>query len=177
MRVLNDHTTDQQIERYLADIQSSLNACLLTDGGSPAISDPGARLCDLCLKAGVPVDSIPGPSAVTDALAISGFFAQRFCFLGFLGRKPGAIKAELMAFADSPFTLVLFESPYRIEALLHSAHEVLGERRYAICRELTKTHQQVYRDFMPNVPSAASVPRKGEFTLVIEGKRRATVTL
>ena len=149
-------------------------AVVLTDGGAPAISDPGAILTDKCRDAGVEIDAIPGPSAVVTALMLSGFFAQRFAFLGFLGRKPGAIRGELSTFADSPLTLVLFESPHRLEVLLKTAEEALGNRRYAICRELTKMHQQVYRSTLSEIPTEEQVPRKGEITLVIEGRRRAS---
>lgn len=173
MRVVNDHTGEGQIEKYVEEL-SGANAVLLTDGGSPVISDPGAHLCDLCYERGISVEAIPGPSAVTDALMLSGFYAQRFCFLGFLGRKPGAIKGELRQFGDSPITLVLFESPFRIEALLKAAGEELGERRYAICREMTKMHQQVLRNRLPYVPTEEELPRKGEITVVIEGRRRTS---
>jgi 16S rRNA (cytidine1402-2'-O)-methyltransferase len=173
MRVLNDHTSPAVVSRYLDEIREGASVALLTDGGAPSISDPGASLTDLCLNEGIEVDAIPGPSAVTTALTISGFFGQRFAFLGFLARKPGPIKAELAPFADSPLTLVLFESPFRMVKLLQTAHEVLGARRYAICRELTKLHQQVYRDRLPSVPSESVVPQKGEVAIVIEGLRRA----
>jgi 16S rRNA (cytidine1402-2'-O)-methyltransferase len=103
---------------------------------------------------------------------LSGFFGQRFAFLGFLGRKAGDIRKELVPFAESPLTLVLFESPHRLELLLGTAHEVLGGRRYAICRELTKAHEQVYRSRLPSIPQEGEVPRKGEITLVIEGRRK-----
>ncbi len=177
MRVMNDHTSDSQLQRLFDEAKSLNTTCLVTDGGSPSVSDPGAKLSDLCQREGVDVDSVPGPSAVTNALALSGFFAQRFCFFGFLGRKAGSIKSELLPFAESPMTLVLFESPHRLENLLKSAFEVLGQRRYALCREMTKLHQQVYRDFLPKVPPEAVVPRKGEVTVVIEGRRRGDVTL
>lgn len=172
MRVLNEHTSDAQIEKYADELESGTEICLLTDGGSPTVSDPGARIADLCLERGIELDAIPGPSAVTQALCLSGFFAQRFAFLGFLGRKPGDIRRELGEFADSPYTLVLFESPHRFLKTLALAHEVLGERRYAICREMTKAFQQVHRAQLPNLPSEKEVPAKGEFTLVLEGKRR-----
>ncbi len=173
MRVLNDHTSDAVVEKYLAEIEEGAHAVLITDGGSPVVSDPGSRLCDACHEAEVLVEGIPGPSAVTTALMLSGFFAQRFAFLGFLGRKPGAIRSELEPFKDSPLTLVLFESPFRFEALLKTAFEVLGPRRYAICREMTKLHEQIYRDKMPIIPNEKLVPRKGEVTIVIEGVRRS----
>ncbi|MFY9235061.1 MAG: 16S rRNA (cytidine(1402)-2'-O)-methyltransferase [Fimbriimonadaceae bacterium] len=175
MRVVNEHSAEPQLQKFVSEIESGLTAALLTDGGSPAISDPGAMLADLCHEAGIEVAGVPGPSAVTLALALSGFFAQRFAFLGFLGRKPGAIRSELAQFADSPYTLVLFESPFRIDKTLEAAHEALGERRYALCREMTKAFEQVYRSRLPEKPSEKDVPRKGEFTIVIEGKRKADV--
>ena len=105
---------------------------------------------------------------------LSGFFGQRFCFLGFLGKKAGAIKSELRPFKDSPLTLVLFESPFRIDSLLTAASQELGERRYVICREMTKIHEQVFRAAFPYVPSDKELPRKGEVTVVIEGRRRSS---
>ncbi len=172
MRVLNDHTGEGQTQRYADEIAAGFTAALLTDGGSPVISDPGAILCDLCHYLGVSIEAVPGPSAVTTALMLSGFFAQRFCFLGFLGKKAGAMRGELAPFAESPLTLVLFESPFRIEALLKVAAEALPGRRYAICREMTKMHEQVYRGRLPDIPVEKVMPRKGEITLVIEGRRR-----
>lgn len=171
MRVLNEHTSEAQIDKYIAELSQGSGA-LVSDGGSPVISDPGADLCNRCHDAGIDIDAIPGPSAVVDALVLSGFYAQRFCFLGFLGRKAGAIKSELAPFIDSPLTLVFFESPHRMQGLLAAAADTLGDRRYAICRELTKLHQQVYRNRLPNFPSEEDVPRRGEVTIVIEGKRR-----
>jgi len=173
MRILNEHTSPRQVETYLEQLQTGKNAALLTDGGTPVISDPGALLIDLSHESQVEVDSIPGPSAVTNSLALSGFYAQRFAFLGFLARKPGPIKEELSAFADSPLTLVFFESPHRLCKLLQLAHEVLGERRYAVCREMTKMHQQVWRARLPVLPSETEVLPKGEISLVIEGKRKS----
>ncbi|HZH98392.1 MAG TPA: 16S rRNA (cytidine(1402)-2'-O)-methyltransferase [Fimbriimonadaceae bacterium] len=171
MRVVNEHTSGSQIERHAEDLRKGLSAVLLTDGGTPGVSDPGALLTDLCHEEGVAVDAIPGPSAVTTALMLSGFFAQRFCFLGFLPRKPGAIRAELTPFVDSTLTLVLFESPFRVEKLLPLIGETLGSRRYAICREMTKLHQQVIRGKLPDLPQNGVIPQKGEFSLVVEGKR------
>ena len=172
MRVLNDHTSPGGIERYADEIAAGQDAVVLTDGGAPVVSDPGALLGDACHERGVTVLSVPGPSAVTNALALSGFFGQRFAFLGFLGRKAGAIRSELEPFAESPLTLVIFESPHRIDALLAAAHEALGARRYAICREMTKTFEQTWRGRLPDVPDEPTMPRKGEITVVVEGRRR-----
>jgi len=172
MRRMDEHTSDQALLQYVR-LAETEEVAVLTDAGTPGVSDPGARLVDLCREHDVDVEAVPGPSAVTLALSLSGFFAQRFAFLGFLGRKPGDIRKELAPFADSPFTLVLFESPLRLDRLLVTAHEALGERRYAICRELTKLHEQIYRSSLPLVPTESEVPRKGEVTLVIEGRRKA----
>lgn len=173
MRVVNDHTSDAALKGYLDDlVRDDAEVVLVTDAGTPGISDPGARLVDLAYERGIDVDAIPGPSAVTDALALSGFFAQRYAFLGYPPRKSGPMRALLSPFATSPMTLVLFESPYRLPALVTAAHESLGERRIAICRELTKVHQQVARFRLPNLPSERELPRKGEVTVVIEGVRR-----
>jgi 16S rRNA (cytidine1402-2'-O)-methyltransferase len=172
MRVLNDHTSEEQMDRYVQEIEAGQNIAVVTDGGSPVVSDPGAILCDKCHQEGILVQAIPGPSAAITALTLSGFFGQRFAFLGFLPRKPGEMKSEMAPFKESPLTLILFESQFRIDALLQAAGEALGERRYAICREITKLHEQVYRNRLPYVPTQDEVPRKGEFTLVIEGRRR-----
>jgi len=173
MRLVTDHTDEATLKRYVTELRET-RAALITDGGSPGISDPGARLCDLCHEAGLELDAVPGPSAVIDALTLSGFYAQRFAFLGFLGRKHGSMVSELAEFAGSALTLVVFESPHRFPALLRAAHDALGARRYAICRELTKLHQQVYRSVLPEIPTESRVPAKGEVTVVIEGLRRAT---
>lgn len=172
MRVLNEHTPEAKIATYVDDLRAGKSLAVLTDAGMPSISDPGSRLVDLCREADLTVEAIPGASAVTTALALSGFYAQRFAFLGFLGRKAGAIREHLIPFAASPMTLVLFESPFRLDRLLAEAGVCLGERRYALCREMTKAHEQVYRDRLPAVPAASAVPRKGELTVVIEGLRR-----
>jgi 16S rRNA (cytidine1402-2'-O)-methyltransferase len=172
MKVYNEHTQETQLKRYVDEIKQGKTAALATDGGTPAISDPGAIITDLCYEQGVEVDAIPGPSAVATALMLSGFFAQRYCFLGFLARKPGPMKKELSPFLDSPLTLVIFESPFRVRDLLECAHASLGERRYAICRELTKMYQQVWRGRLPEIPDETQVPAKGEICVVIEGKRK-----
>lgn len=172
MRVLNEHTGEPKFKEYVAEIREGSHAAVLTDAGCPGISDPGAVLVDLCHEDGLEVDAIPGPSAVTTALMLSGFFAQRFAFLGYLPRKPRDQKAILNPFSDSSLTLVLFESPFRTEKLLDVLHEVLGSRRYVFCREMTKLHQQIYRSRLPNKPTAKQAPAKGEFTVVVEGIRR-----
>lgn len=172
MSVLNEHARPDQITRFADQIEQGQSAIVLSDGGAPGVSDPGALLCDECHQRDIPIDVIPGPSAPIAALMGSGFFAQRFAFLGFPPRKAGAIKKLLDPFAESPLTLVLFESPFRVHALLKVCSEALPGRRYAVCRELTKMHQQIARFQFPYIPTEKEVPAKGEFTLVIEGLRR-----
>ncbi len=172
MAVLNDHSEHRKIEQYVHRLRDGETAVIVSDGGAPVVSDPGAKLIDAALDAGLEVDAIPGPSAVTTALSLSGFFAQRFTFLGFPPRKAGAIRSLLEGSKDSPLTLVLFESPFRLEALLTAAYDALGERRYAVCREMTKLHQQVFRATLPTIPTAEQVMRKGEMTVVFEGRRK-----
>ena len=172
MRVLNEHTTAKGIADLVAEMHAGKSAALITDGGCPVVSDPGSMLVDACRSHAIEIDAVPGPSAVTTALMLSGFFGQRFVFLGFLPRKPGPMRSELAQFKESALTIVLFESPFRIEALMKAVGEALPGRKYAICRELTKIHQQVFRGVSPIIPSESEVPRKGEFTIVVEGKRR-----
>lgn len=171
MRLVTDHTGDHALLKLVEELRD-MHGALVSDAGSPGISDPGARLCDLCHEHGVDVDAIPGPSAPILALTLSGFYGQRFAFLGFLPRKPGPMRGEFAEFKESTMAVVFFESPFRVVAALEAAFEALGPRRYALCRELTKMHQQVYRGVLGTVPSEAEVPHKGEYTVVIEGHRR-----
>jgi 16S rRNA (cytidine1402-2'-O)-methyltransferase len=171
MRVLNEHTSPEKLRSYVSQIEAGESAALLTDAGTPVVSDPGTELVGACVESGIEVDAIPGPSAVTTALALSGFYGQRFAFLGYPPRKPGPLRELLEPYADSPLTLVFFESPHRFGKLLAACAESLGERRYAVCRELTKAHQQVWRAALPDLPDEGDVPQKGEVTVVVEGRR------
>lgn len=172
LRRLDANSSDAQLQRVVNDLLNGEDRLLVSDAGTPAISDPGARLVDLCREADIPVVALPGPSAVTLALSASGFYAQRFVFLGYLGRKRGDIIKELLPFSTSTLSIVVFESPFRVRDLLEASSEALGSRRYAICRELTKMHEQVFRATLPDLPNEDSVPMKGEFTIVFEGHRR-----
>jgi 16S rRNA (cytidine1402-2'-O)-methyltransferase len=173
MRTLHDHTPHPAVERLVEELRSGTRAVLLTDAGTPCVSDPGSLLVDRCLEMGIAVDAVPGPSAPTLALALSGFFGQRFAFLGFVPRKPGPLRSLFQPFAESPFTLVWFDSPHRFRKTLEVLAEVTPGRRYAVCREMTKAHQQVFRSRLPDLPNDEQVPARGEFTLVMEGLRRA----
>lgn len=171
MRVLNDHTSPDATAAYVREIARGARWALVSDAGTPVVSDPGATLVDECLAAGVEVDVVPGPSAVMAALCVSGFFAQRFAFLGFLPRKPGPASQVLAPFAESTMTLVLFEAAPRLDGLIRALAGALGSRRLVVCRELTKRHQQVWRGTLDRPPAPSEVPRKGELTVVVEGHR------
>ena len=142
-----------------------------SDAGTPGVSDPGPALVDLAYEAGIEVDAIPGPSAALTALMLSGFYAQKFVFLGFLARKPGAIKSELSPYAESTTTLIFFEAANRLVKTLSFAYEALGERRVAVCREMTKSHQEVIRGRLSELVETDRA-FKGECTVVLEGRRK-----
>jgi 16S rRNA (cytidine1402-2'-O)-methyltransferase len=172
LATLNDFTNPGKIAEYRDEIAAGKTIALLSDAGTPTISDPGTHLIDQCLDAGLRVTPIPGASAVSTALSASGFFAQRYAFLGFLPRKPGPAKKVIEPFVESAFTIVLFESPHRFLKTLTLIAEIVGPRRYVIARELTKLNEQIYRNTFPNLPTEKEVVQKGEFTLVIEGSRK-----
>ncbi len=143
---------------------------LVTDAGMPSVSDPGYRLVAAAVERGVTVTSIPGPSAVLTALAVSGLPVDRFCFEGFLPRKPGERSRRLTALAQEQRTLVFFEAPHRTAATLQSMAEAFGgDRRGAVCRELTKTHEEVRRGPLAELVEWAGQGVRGEVTIVLEG--------
>jgi 16S rRNA (cytidine1402-2'-O)-methyltransferase len=147
----------------------------VTDAGMPLISDPGYRLVTACVAAGVPVTCLPGPSAVTTALAISGLPSERFCFEGFSPRKEAARRTWLSSLADERRTCVFFESPRRLEACLRDAVDQLGgDRRAAVCRELTKTHEEVIRGSLAELVDWSTGGVLGEITVVLAGATPTT---
>lgn len=147
----------------------------VTDAGMPLISDPGYRLVTACVTAGVPVTCLPGPSAVTTALAISGLPSERFCFEGFAPRKETARRSWLASLTDERRTCVFFESPRRLEACLRDAVDQLGgERRAAVCRELTKTHEEVIRGSLAELVDWSTGGVLGEITVVLAGATPTT---
>ncbi len=151
---------------------------LLTDAGMPSVSDPGYTLVRAAIEAGVEVTSVPGPSAVTTALAVSGLPVDRFCFEGFLPRKAGERRTRLAGLADERRTMVFFESPHRLADALTDAAAVMGEGRpAAVCRELTKTHEEVRRGPLAELASWAADGVRGEITLVVGGAPVAPVAL
>lgn len=163
----NEHNARLRTPALLDALQKG-DVALATDAGAPGVSDPGAGLVAEAARAGFSVVSVPGPSAVTAALAIAGFSADTFHFLGFLPRTTKARRAALAEASSLRATLVLFEAPHRLLATLADIADVLGNRRLAACREMTKTHEEVLRGTAQEAIAYFDTPR-GEFTLVIEG--------
>ncbi len=144
------------------------DVALVSEAGTPAISDPGQDLVTAAYAMGAQVVPVPGPSVVTAALAASGLPTRSFTYLGFLPRQPGARRRLLRSVATRPDTLVAFEAPHRIRDSLVDMQQELGERFVAVCRELTKLHEEIFRGSITEALAYFSEPR-GEFTLVIAG--------
>jgi 16S rRNA (cytidine1402-2'-O)-methyltransferase len=158
--------------RGLPRVMSALDegdVALVSDAGSPTVSDPGQALVEAAWAAGHTVVPIPGASAITAALSVAGYGGPGFTFLGYLPRKPGEIRRLLAALADDPRPAVAFESPYRVRKSLALVAEVLPERHLTVGRELTKLHEQVLRGTAAEILTVLSDPPRGEFTLVISG--------
>ena len=157
-------------ESLLESLLGGHRVVLVTDAGMPSVSDPGYRLVAAAVDRDITITSIPGPSAVLTALAVSGLPVDRFCFEGFLPRKPGERVRRLAALEQEQRTLVFFEAPHRTHATLGTMAEVLGgERRGAVCRELTKTHEEVRRGPLADLVAWAEPGVRGEVTIVVEG--------
>ncbi|ERF55243.1 MAG: 16S rRNA (cytidine(1402)-2'-O)-methyltransferase [Cutibacterium granulosum] len=166
--------TQELVEVLLA----GQDVVVVTDAGMPSVSDPGFRLVSAAIEHGVRVTSVPGPTAVTTALAISGMPTDRFCFEGFLPRKRGERRRRLQELVDEPRTTVLYEAPHRVADLLHDAVEILGAQRHAaICRELTKTYEEVHRGTLAQLRDWVEQGVRGEITLVLAGATAQTVSL
>ncbi|WP_116951606.1 16S rRNA (cytidine(1402)-2'-O)-methyltransferase [Jiangella endophytica] len=164
----------------LTALTDGARVVLVTDAGMPSVSDPGYRLVAAAVEAGVRVTSVPGPSAVLTALAVSGLPVDRFCFEGFPPRRPGERSRTFTALADEQRTMVFFESRHRLADTLTAMAAAFGaDRPAAVCRELTKTHEEVRRGPLGELSSWAAVDGPlGEITLVVQGAppRSATVT-
>ena len=162
----------RRTERILVELREGTDVALVSDAGMPTVSDPGYGLVQACISEQIEVRVVPGPSALTAALVVSGLPAERFVFEGFLPRKAGERRERLRAFARDPRTVVLFESPLRLATLLRDVLVELGDRRVAVCRELTKLHEEVYRGRASEAfARLGDHEPKGEVVLVIEGAR------
>ncbi|CAJ1497298.1 16S rRNA (cytidine(1402)-2'-O)-methyltransferase [[Mycobacterium] burgundiense] len=159
-----------RVPYLVEEIRGGATVLAVTDAGMPSISDPGYRLVAACVAADLPLTCLPGPSAVTTALTVSGLPADRFCFEGFAPRKQAARRTWLASLAAEPRTAVFFESPRRLAELLREAVDELGgDRRAAVCRELTKTHEEVIRGTLAELADWAVDGVLGEITVVLAG--------
>lgn len=165
-----DQVETSRLPALVADIAEGKTVLLVTDAGMPSVSDPGYRLVAACVSEGLAVTCLPGPSAVTTALALSGLAVERFCFDGFPPRKSGQRKSWLRTLAGEQRAVVFFEAPHRLADCLADAAQVLGsDRRVAVCRELTKTYEEVKRGTLGELAAWAAEGVRGEITVVLGG--------
>jgi 16S rRNA (cytidine1402-2'-O)-methyltransferase len=165
-----DQNEATRVPALVDDVAGGATVLVVSDAGMPLISDPGYRLVAACAEAGLTVSCLPGPSAVTTALAVSGLPSDRFCFEGFAPRKHSARVGWLSGLAGEQRTCVFFESPRRLADCLRDAVDTLGpDRRAVVCRELTKTHEEVKRGSLAELAEWAAEGVLGELTVVLAG--------
>ncbi|NHC32705.1 16S rRNA (cytidine(1402)-2'-O)-methyltransferase [Dermacoccus nishinomiyaensis] len=170
MMSYHEHNEAQRTGEIVERIAAGERVLLVTDAGMPSVSDPGYRLVAACVERDLTVTCVPGPSAVLMALAVSGLPVDRFCFEGFLPRKAGERARTLAALADEARTMVFFEAPHRLAVTLEAMADAFGdERRGAVCRELTKTYEEVRRGGLRELAAWALDGARGEITVVVEG--------
>lgn len=169
---LHDHNEADKAERLVDLAEGGARVLLVSDAGMPTVSDPGFRVVRAAVNRGVQVSALPGPSAPITALAVSGLPSDRFSFEGFLPRKPGEAQAYLLALAQDPHTLIFFESPKRLNETLRAMAQAFGpQRQGVVCRELTKTHEEILRGELESLVEQTSGEMLGEITIVIAGYR------
>ena len=165
-----DAVEQRKVAGLIDELAAGHDVLLVTDAGMPSVSDPGYRLVSAAVSAGVRVCALPGPSAVTAALAVSGLPCDRFCFEGFPPRRAGERSRRLAELAGQQRTMVFFESPRRLAATLAQLAGAFGElRRAVVCRELTKTHEEIRRGTLAELAGWAAAGVRGEITLVVAG--------
>ena len=174
MTSYHEHNKYDKAKDLLRQLEGGKQIALITDAGTPAISDPGEVLVDLCHEAGIRVTSLPGPCACITALSLSGISARRFCFEGFLPHQKKEREEVLRQLSSEERTIILYEAPHHLCETLRQLYDALGERKMAVCRELTKRYESCIRMELSEAVShfEANEP-KGEFVLVIEGKARS----
>lgn len=174
---LHEHNETRRVPELLAKLQEGAVVALVSDAGTPLLSDPGFELVSLAARAGIEVRAIPGPSAITAALAVAGLPTDRFCFEGFLPARSGERRERLASLADETRTLVFFEAPHRIAECLADLAATMGEQREAvIAREITKAHETIYRGTLAQLAQRAQTEAnvaRGEITLVVHGAAQA----
>lgn len=175
----HEHNESARADELLDVVESGGTVLIVTDAGMPSVSDPGYRVVTRAIERGLPVTSAPGPSAVLTALAVSGLPTDRFCFEGFPPRKPGERSRAFELLADERRTMVFFESPHRVDQTLAAMAEAFGaDRPAAVCRELTKTYEEVLRGGLAELAATAAQEQlRGEISIVVSGApQRETAT-
>ncbi|MCD6305473.1 MAG: 16S rRNA (cytidine(1402)-2'-O)-methyltransferase [Deltaproteobacteria bacterium] len=166
----HQHNQGTKTGQLIGWLKSGKQLALVTDAGTPGISDPGARLISLAAEKGIKVVPVPGPSALVAALSVSGLQTDRFLFLGFLSSKPGKRKKELNSLVSETRTMVFYEAPHRIQAMLADLQEIFGERQMVAAREMTKVFEEILRGTPADILASLTPEKiKGEFTLVVAG--------
>ena len=172
----HDHSSPQKTAGIVALLKEGKNLALVSDSGMPLVSDPGFQVVHAALADGLPLEVLPGPSAVTMALVLSGLPTDSFSFFGFLSNKGQRRRHELQALEEREETLIFFESPFRIVKMLQDAFEVFGDREAAVARELTKKFEEVLRGNLSEIiRDMTQKPRKGEMVALVSGKGRKQV--
>lgn len=166
-----EHNEEKRIPELITQLEAGKTVALISDAGTPLISDPGYRLVREAAARDIRIVPVPGPSAVMAALSVAGLPTDRFTFVGFLARKPGKRKKELTQLTELAHTVVIFESPHRVLKTLQDMEEIMGARTVVLCRELTKRFEEILRGIPSELLKDLSDRKiKGEITLVVAGK-------
>ena len=165
----NESNMVEEAKKYLDEGQ---NIALVTDQGTPIISDPGYKVVSSLMQAGYDVVSLPGPTAFVPALTVSGLPPQPFLFYGFLNSKKGLREKELKNLQNYPYTMIFYEAPHRIEEMLQSLLEIFGNRRISISREISKIYEEIYQGTIEEVQEEVKEGIKGEIVVVVEGNQK-----
>lgn len=175
VRSYHDHNKERIVPGIVREIKEGKRFALISDAGTPMISDPGYYLVRRLIEEGVPLTAVPGPSALTTALVLSGLPPDRFTFYGYVPRKTGERDKAILEAAGNPYTSIFYESPHRLVKSLEAFSRILGEREIVVARELTKLYEEVLRGSAADLLAHfTATPPRGEFTVLVRGlgKRR-----
>ncbi len=172
--VYHDHNKEKVTPGIIKELNEGKDVALTTDAGTPVISDPGYYLIREAIKEDIRLIPVPGPSSILAALVVSGLAPDRWVFEGYLKKRKGRKRKQLERLKDETRTMIFFESPFRVIESLRDMKDILGNRRIALCRELTKIHEEIIRDRIDNVIEELSRRKriKGEIVIVVEGKEK-----
>ncbi len=167
----HEHNENEAADQIISLLKEGKKVCYMSDAGYPTVSDPGQRLVSRCIKEGIKVSVVSGPSAAINALSISGLDTSHFYFEGFLPAKESEKRTELMDLSSRKETIIFYESPHRIAKTLAVMEEILGDRQATICRELTKAHEEVIRGTLKEFLSIDEDSLRGEMVIIVEGSK------